>query len=241
MIGLEYIRKLNSDTVDSLAEKLHVTKGLISQWENQKSPIPNKRLEELSKLYNVSQEYFSRELTKLEQLHIEYDKVSDEYDATVNEYELPVDFDENGIPRGFVTQTCGDNGILAYMRILETDIEIEETLQEVRDIIDENCSKYHEPFGMDSIVDTREKNINLIRKFVSLMKDNDVMFLAYILRAVELSGEDGDAWGEIPKFDKNGLTGKVLAVIKEWKEAEQKRREAEYQEYKELFGIDNDE
>lgn len=241
MIGLEYIRKLNSDTVDSLAEKLHVTKGLISQWENQKSPIPNKRLEELSKLYNVSQEYFSRELTKLEQLHIEYDKVSDEYDATVNEYELPVDFDENGIPRGFVTQTCGDNGILSYMRILETDIEIEETLQEVRDIIDENCSKYHEPFGMDSIVDTREKNINLIRKFVSLMKDNDVMFLAYILRAVELSGEDGDAWGEIPKFDKNGLTGKVLAVIKEWKVAEQKRREAEYQEYKELFGIDNDE
>ena len=70
MIGLEYIRKLNSDTVDSLAEKLHVTKGLISQWENQKSPIPNKRLEELSKLYNVSSEYFSKELTSLEQMKI---------------------------------------------------------------------------------------------------------------------------------------------------------------------------
>lgn len=71
------------------------------------------------------------------------------------------------------------------------------------------------------------------------MKDNDSMFLAYILRAVELSGEDSDAWGEM-KYDKNCLTGKVLAVIKEWKEAEQKRRETEYQEYKELFGL-NDE
>ena len=70
MLGLEYIRKLNSDTVDLLAEKLHVTKGLISQWENQKSPIPNKRLEELSKLYNVSSEYFSKELTSLEQIKI---------------------------------------------------------------------------------------------------------------------------------------------------------------------------
>ena len=240
MLGLEYIRKLYGDTTITLADKLGITNALISQWENGKKPIPEKRLEELSKLYNVSKEYFSRELTKLEQLHIEYDKVSDEYDATVNEYELPVDFDENGIPRGFVTQTCGDNGILAYMRILETDIEIEETLQEVRDIIDENCSKYHEPFGMDSIVDTREKNIRLIRKFISLMKDNDAMFLAYILRAIELSGEDGDAWGEIPKLDKNGLTGKLLAVIKEWKVSEQKRRETEYQEYKELFGIDDE-
>lgn len=70
MIGLEYIRKLNSDTVDSLAEKLHVTKGLISQWENQKSPIPNKRLDELSNIYNMSSEYFSKELTSLEQLKI---------------------------------------------------------------------------------------------------------------------------------------------------------------------------
>lgn len=241
MFGLEYIRKLYGDTTITLADKLGITNALVSQWENGKKPIPEKRLDELSKLYNVSKEYFSRELSKLEQLHIEYDKVSDEYDATVNEYEMPVDFDENGIPRDFVKQACGDDGLLEHMRILETDIEIEETLQEVRNIIDENRSKNPEPFGMESIVDTREKNIRLIRKFISLMKDNDAMFLAYILRAIELSEEDGDAWGEIPKLDKNGLTGKVLAVIKEWKEAEQKRREAEYQEYKELFGIDNDE
>lgn len=241
MLGLEYIRKLYGDTTITLADKLGITNALVSQWENGKKPIPEKRLNELSKLYNVSKEYFSRELTKLEQLHIEYDKMSDQYDETVNEYEMPVDFDEDGVPRGYITQTCGDDGLLEHMRILETDIEIEETLQEVRNIIDENRSKNPEPFGMESIVDTREKNIRLIRKFISLMKDNDAMFLAYILRAIELSEEDGDAWGEIPKLDKNGLTGKVLAVIKEWRVAEQKRREAEYQEYKELFGIDNDE
>ena len=70
MLGLEYIRKLYGDTTITLADKLGITKSLISQWENGKKPIPKKRIEELSKLYNVSGEYFSKELTSLEQVKI---------------------------------------------------------------------------------------------------------------------------------------------------------------------------
>lgn len=70
MIGLEYIRKLYGDTTVTLAEKLGISNVNISQWENGKKPIPEKRLEELSKLYNVSSEYFSKELTSLEQMKI---------------------------------------------------------------------------------------------------------------------------------------------------------------------------
>ena len=70
MFGLEYIRKLYGDTTITLADKLGITNALVSQWENGKKPIPEKRLDELSKLYNVSKEYFSRELTPLEQLII---------------------------------------------------------------------------------------------------------------------------------------------------------------------------
>ena len=70
MLGLEYIRKLYGDTTVTLADKLGITNALISQWENGKKPIPEKRLEELSKLYNVSSKYFSKELTSLEQVKI---------------------------------------------------------------------------------------------------------------------------------------------------------------------------
>ena len=70
MLGLEYIRKLYGDTTITLADKLGITNALVSQWENGKKPIPEKRLEELSNIYNVPSEYFSKELTSLEQVKI---------------------------------------------------------------------------------------------------------------------------------------------------------------------------
>ena len=70
MLGLEYIRKLYGDTTITLADKLGITNALVSQWENGKKPIPEKRLEELSSIYNVSSKYFSKELTSLEQVKI---------------------------------------------------------------------------------------------------------------------------------------------------------------------------
>ena len=70
MLGLEYIRKLYGDTTITLADKLGITNALVSQWENGKKPIPEKRLEELSTIYNLSSEYFSKELTSLEQVKI---------------------------------------------------------------------------------------------------------------------------------------------------------------------------
>ena len=70
MLGLEYIRKLYGDTTITLADKLGITNALVSQWENGKKPIPEKRQEELSSIYNVSSKYFSKELTSLEQVKI---------------------------------------------------------------------------------------------------------------------------------------------------------------------------
>ena len=238
MIGLEYVRKQNGDTVEALATKLGITKSLISQWENGRKPIPSKRLIQLSELYGLPEKYFNKELNKSDQLKIQLKKLSSQYDDSVVEDEVPIDFDENDKPIEYESVVYGDRGTAEAIRSTEFDIKVEQFTEKVKNVIYNNNINYDdEQQTIDNIIDTQETNLGLIKKFVSLMKDNDSMFLAYILRAVELSGEDGDAWGEIPKFDKNGLTGKVLAVIKEWKEAEQKRREAEYQEYKELFGI----
>lgn len=241
MIGLEYVRKQNGDTVEALATKLGITKSLISQWENGRKPIPSKRLIQLSELYGLPEKYFNKELNKSDQLKIQLKKLSSQYDDSVVEDEVPIDFDENGKPIEYESVVYGDRGTAEAIRSTEFDIKVEQFTEKVKNVIYNNNINYDdEQQTIDNIIDTQETNLGLIKKFVSLMKDNDSMLLAYILRAVELSEEDGDAWGEIPKLDRNGLTGKVLAVIKEWKEAEQKRREAEYQEYKELFSL-NDE
>lgn len=238
MIGLEYIRKLYSDTVDTLAEKLGVTKGVISQWENSKSAIPVKRIAQLCTIYPIPEKYFTKELSVLEQLEIQHIKISADFDASFHEYEAPIKFDSDGKPIEYATFTGYDNGLNELLRDIETDINIEKIVEQLRYTIKDTKQNFNDEYSFMDYVDDKETNVNLIRKFISLMKENDAMFLAYILRAVELSNDD--SWGENPKLDRNGLTGRVLNAINEWKAEEKKRQEAEYQEYKELFGLDDE-
>lgn len=239
MLGLEYIRKLYGDTTIALAEKLGVTNAIISQWENGKKPIPEKRLSELSKIYDdIPPKAFTKELTKLQELNIEHKVLSKRYNASFEEYETPTRY-VNDEPTDFITVNEGDEGIRKQMEFVETQIQIEKVMQEVRDIIDYQKREY-EPFGGDSFIDNREKKLQLIKKFVSIVKKYDSIFIACIFRAIELSEDDAEDWGEIPYLDRNGLTKKVATVIKEWKADEKKRQEAEYQEYKDLFGVDDE-
>lgn len=238
MIGLEYIRKLYGDTTSSLADKLGISNVNISHWETQKKPIPEKRLEELSKIYDIPKKFFSKELTKLEELKIEYKKVSHDYDESVIEYEDAYDFDENGIPREFIKRIDGDRGLLEHLRCLETDIKIEKALQEVRNVIDDSYSESDGVFGIEDFITKREQNIGLIKKFVSLMKSNSNKFLARVLRAVELSNPVNEDWGTNPRTD-NELVHSLAEIMRDWNKSEKERREKEYQEYKDLFGIDD--
>lgn len=78
MIGLEFIRKAHNDTMQSLADKLGLTKGLISQWENKKCDIPDKRIAELASLYDVPTWYLTKELTNAEEM-IVMQKINNKY------------------------------------------------------------------------------------------------------------------------------------------------------------------
>ena len=223
MIGLEYIRKLYNDTTITLAEKLGVTNAVVSQWENSKKPIPDKRLDELSALYNSPKDYFSRELTKLEQLRIAHDNLLNKYNETIQVDEIP-NYDDSGNLIGYSTEMNYDKGIEMSIQMLENDIEIEKTIQKVRDII---CTG------------KMEESIGLINKFVSLMKSNTSVFLAYVLKAVELSEMDSSDLRNIQQWD-NNLVASLCSVMQDWRIAEKKRKDAEYQEYKKLFDIDNE-
>lgn len=235
MIGLEYIRKLYNDTAEALAQKIGVTKGLVSQWENQKRPIPDKRADEIAKLYNVPMEYLSKELSKLEQLKVERAKISAILDETYDEVEEPINYDSEGNPIEFATYPLYDTELLEQLRDIDADIKIEKVIEEARLIIGNSYNEVKGSFGYREYVEGKERDANLIHMFVSLMKKNDSMFLAKILRAVTKS--EREDWGNNP-FEKDDLVSSVSAAIRKWKENEKKRREKEYEEYKELFGIE---
>ena len=64
---------MHNDTTITLAEKIGVTNPLVSQWESGKKPIPQKRISEIAALYNVSPEYITKELTRLDELTLQKD------------------------------------------------------------------------------------------------------------------------------------------------------------------------
>lgn len=243
MIGLEFIRTTFGDTTITLGEKLGISNVNISQWENGKKPIPEKRLEELHLLYHIPKEYFSKELSRLEQLKVKWVKVHKDWKATFHEYEAPVDFNSEGEPIEYATFTDSDTGLSIYLREIEADIKIEKVIEKARNVINNksNSSDDECQDPIDFVVD-KERNTDLIHKFTKIMEESDISFLEQILIAIEVFNDD--SWGKPPKFYENGLSGKILATICEWDKDEKQRLETEFLENQEaglLFAYDESE
>lgn len=71
MIGLEFIRKKHKFTLQEIANKLGVSKQMVSQWEKQRKDISSEKLVLLSTIFNISQEFLKKQLNKAEELELE--------------------------------------------------------------------------------------------------------------------------------------------------------------------------
>lgn len=239
MLGLEFIRTTFGDTTITLGEKLGISNVNISQWENGKKPIPEKRLDELHLLYDVPKGYFSKELSRLEQLIVEWVKIHKEWKASFHEYEAPIKFNSEGEPIEYTVFKDCDRGLTVKLKEIEADVKIEKVIEEIRNVIKSKYTVSDDSYDEFDYVNDKERNTDLVHKFTKIMKESDINFLEQILLAIEMFNDD--SWGQNPKLDRNGLTGRILKTITEWKDEEKKRQEAEYQEYKELFGLDDEE
>ena len=70
MIGLEYILKVYDIQQKDLAEELGIKKQNINLWIKGKQNIPKKYLPVLSKKFDISEEYFQKELPELNKIFI---------------------------------------------------------------------------------------------------------------------------------------------------------------------------
>ncbi|WKB36033.1 YdaS family helix-turn-helix protein [Terrilactibacillus sp. S3-3] len=87
MIGLEYILGLYNMQQLELAEQLGIKKQNINLWIKGKQNIPKKYLPTLEKLFHVDRSYFSKELSEIEKLEIQKEKLKNELKPIIKSHE----------------------------------------------------------------------------------------------------------------------------------------------------------
>ena len=87
MIGLEYILNLYNFPHIELADKLGIRKQNINLWVKGRQNIPKKYIPVLEDLFDIGGEYFDRELTEIERLEIQKEKLKKELEPVVMKYE----------------------------------------------------------------------------------------------------------------------------------------------------------
>lgn len=84
-IGLSYIRKLYNYSMQDLGTALRISKQTVSKWENNQKPIPEERITQLSKLFDVDKEYFSRTLYETDKIFLQANKLANEIGGGKND------------------------------------------------------------------------------------------------------------------------------------------------------------
>lgn len=87
MIGLEYILALYNIQHVELAEKLEIKKQNINLWVKKKQKIPKKYLPILEEIFGLDQKYFSKELSEIEKLEIQKEKLKKDLKPVIKKHE----------------------------------------------------------------------------------------------------------------------------------------------------------
>lgn len=87
MNGLEYVLGLYNMQHVELAEKLGIKKQNINMWIKGKQNIPKKYLPVLEETFKISREYFLKDLTEIDKLEIQKEKLKHEIEPVINNYE----------------------------------------------------------------------------------------------------------------------------------------------------------
>ena len=87
MIGLEYILALYNLQHVELANNLGIKKQNINMWVKGRQNIPKKYLPVLEDIFGIGQEYFSKDLTEIDKLEIQKEKLKKDLKPIIKKYE----------------------------------------------------------------------------------------------------------------------------------------------------------
>jgi len=78
MIGLEYVCGLYNKKYTNVAQELGISRQVVNIWIKGIKPIAKKHLPKLANMFNLSEEYFQKELTEIDKLKIQKIKLINE-------------------------------------------------------------------------------------------------------------------------------------------------------------------
>ena len=164
MIGLEYILSLYNMQHIELAEKLGIKKQNINLWIKGKQKISKKYLPVLEELFNINQEYFNKELTELDKLEIQKEKLKKDLKPVITDhYEKFLVGEEEG----FKEVPIYDK---EEMNQIENDIEkakIVTKLKSSMDIVDNN--PYMDTYKLFAEIMEKSQHEPLVHKTIEAL------------------------------------------------------------------------
>lgn len=87
LIGLEYILTLYGMQHIELADKLGIKKQNINLWIKGRQNIPKKYLPILEQMFHVNEQYFAKQLSEIEKLEIQKEKLKRELQPVIEKHE----------------------------------------------------------------------------------------------------------------------------------------------------------
>lgn len=208
MIGLYFIRKLYNMSMDELAHNLNITKQTVSKWEKRKIPISDKRLNQLSNLFNIQEKYFQKELNEIDELEIQNIKLNNELKNSEYEFEDTITDPDTG-EEIIVPQISIDEGALFDFSLNSYNLNQKKLLIAIKDSMDrqfeENNDEYRD-YGLGHANEILE----LYERFLKLVNNTDIdnNTIKRVLMGVQL------AYGKI--FDSEKFVRKIAKDIKEY-------------------------
>lgn len=94
-MGLEYILSLYNMQHIELAEILGIKKQNINMWIKGKQNIPKKYLPVLEELFQLDRSYFTKELSEVDKLEIQKEKLKKDLKPIVNKYKMEYSISES--------------------------------------------------------------------------------------------------------------------------------------------------
>ncbi|WP_270577718.1 transcriptional regulator [Caldibacillus thermoamylovorans] len=136
MNGLEYILSLYQVQHIELAEKLGIKKQNINLWIKGKQNIPKKYLPVLEGLFGINRSYFTKELTDIDKLEIQKEKLKQDLKPIVERQKEEFRIDEES--DYLVKVPVYDKEELNTIERAIEKAKLVERFKQVIDIIDEN-------------------------------------------------------------------------------------------------------
>ncbi|NFO65459.1 helix-turn-helix domain-containing protein [Clostridium botulinum] len=230
MFGLDYLCSIYNMQQTELAEKLGVSKQIINIWMKKTRPIPKKYYDKLSEIFGgLDSKYFSKELTELDKLEIQMNKLDNEwiaeeyeeeaYDPVTGEYER----DKNGNII-MIKKIATDRGQEMYREMLKYDIDKARLVNRLKQTLAEVFYKAQlkEDYIYGDEINEAYSILNLYELFIEIIEKGGISI--YSIRNV-LTGIANYQKKDFNEGN-NTLSVKITNIIKD--EEERLRKEAEY-------------